>query len=270
MNKYAVIGNPIHHSLSPTIHTQFAKQVGVSMTYEKILAPLDGFTVAAKKFISSGALGFNITVPFKVEAYNLVDECTLNANIAGAINTIKVENDTLYGENTDGIGLVNDLCNNLKQPIKGRDILILGAGGATQGILLALLEREPERILIANRTKAKSLKLARNYSKYGKVCGFGLDQIKTTPVDIIINATSASLSGKMPEIPSGVAAGALCYDLMYGRETSFMQWARENSAIEVTDGLGMLVEQAASAFAFWHNITPKTKEVIESLRETID
>jgi len=270
MNKYAVIGNPIHHSLSPTIHSQFSKQIGLSMSYEKILAPLNGFTTAANNFVSSGALGFNITIPFKVEAYDLVDEHTFNAKTAGAVNTIKVEKGILYGENTDGIGLVNDLCNNLKQTIKGKDILILGAGGSTQGILLPLLECQPKRILVANRTKTKSLKLASNYSEYGKVCGFGLDQIKPQPVDILINATSASLEDKMPEIPSGVAYGALCYDLMYGRQTPFMKWARENSAIEVTDGLGMLVEQAASAFAFWHGITPETKEVIKYLRETID
>ena len=270
MNKYAVIGNPVDHSLSPTIHAQFAKQIGLSMSYKKILAPLDGFSVAAKNFISSGALGFNITVPFKVEAFDLADEYTLNAKTAGAVNTIKVENGTLYGENTDGIGLVNDLCNNLQQSIKGKDILILGAGGATQGILLPLLECQPERILVANRTKTKSLKLAKNFSEYGKVCGFGLDQIKAKPVDIIINATSASLDGKMPEIAPGVAAGALCYDLMYGKQTPFMLWARENSALAVTDGLGMLVEQAASAFAFWHGKTPKTKEVLKSLRETTD
>ena len=270
MNNYAVIGNPIHHSLSPTIHAQFAKQIGLSISYEKILAPVDGFIVTANNFISSGGFGFNITVPFKIEAYNLVDEYTLNAKIAGAVNTIKVENGILYGENTDGIGLVNDLCNNLQQEIKDKDILILGAGGTTQGILLPLLNCQPKRILVANRTKAKSLKLANNYGEYGKVCGFGLDQIKAKPVDIIINATSASLDGKMPEIPSGVAVDALCYDLMYGNQTPFMQWARENSALEVTDGLGMLVEQAASSFAFWHGFTPETKEVIKSLRETVD
>ena len=270
MNKYAVIGNPIHHSLSPIIHAQFAKQAGLSISYEKILAPLDGFSITANNFVSSGALGFNITIPFKVEAYDLVDEQTLNAKTAGAVNTIKVENGTLYGENTDGIGLVNDLCNNIQQKIKGKDILILGAGGATQGILLPLLECQPERILVANRTKAKSLKLASNYSEHGKVCGFGLDQIKAKPVDIIINATSTSLDGKMLEIPPGVATGALCYDLMYGRQTPFMQWARENAALEVTDGLGMLVEQAASAFTFWHGVTPETKQVIKSLREKVD
>ena len=200
MNKYAVIGNPVYHSLSPTIHAQFSKQIGLSMSYKKILAPLDGFSVAAKNFISSGALGFNITVPFKVEAFDLADEYTLNAKTAGAVNTIKVENGTLYGENTDGIGLVNDLCNNLQQSIKGKDILILGAGGATQGILLPLLECQPERILVANRTKTKSLKLASHFSEYGKVCGFGLDQIKAKPVDIIINATSASLDEKCPKL----------------------------------------------------------------------
>jgi len=270
MNKYAVIGNPIDHSLSPAIHAQFAKQIGLSVSYEKIQAPLDGFTVAAKNFINSGALGFNITVPFKVEAYDLVDEYTLNAKTAGAVNTIKVENGSLYGENTDGIGLVNDLCNNLQQSIKGKEILIIGAGGATQGILLPLLECHPDRILVANRTKARSLKLASNFSEYGKVCGFGLDQIKAKPVDIIINATSASLDGKIPEIPPGVATGALCYDLMYGKQTPFMKWAMKNSALSVTDGLGMLVEQAASAFAFWHGKTPETKEILKSLRETID
>jgi len=270
MNKYAVIGNPIHHSLSPTIHAQFAKQVGLSMSYEKILASLDGFTLAVNNFVSSGALGFNVTVPFKVEAYDLVDEHTINAKTAGAVNTIKVENGTLYGENTDGIGLVNDLFNNLQQTIKGKDILILGAGGATQGILLPLLECQPERILVSNRTKTKSLKLAKKYSEYGNICGFGLDQLKAKPVDIIINATSASLDNKMPDIPPGVVVDALCYDLVYGRKTPFMKWATENSALKVIDGLGMLVEQAASAFAFWHGITPDTKKVIKSLRETID
>ena len=270
MNKYAVIGNPIDHSLSPAIHDQFAKQIRLSVSYEKIQAPLDGFTVAAKNFISSGALGFNVTVPFKVEAYDLVDSYTLNAKTAGAVNTIKVENGSLYGENTDGIGIVNDLCNNLQQSIKGKEILIIGAGGATQGILLPLLECHPDRILVANRTKARSLKLASNFSEYGKVCGFGLDQIKAKPVDIIINATSASLDGKIPEIPPGVATGALCYDLMYGKQTPFMKWAMKNSALSVTDGLGMLVEQAASAFAFWHGKTPETKEILKSLRETID
>ena len=270
MNKYAVIGNPIYHSLSPSIHAQFAKQIGLSISYEKILAPLDGFSVAAKNFISSGALGFNITVPFKVEAYDLVDVYTLNAKTAGAVNTIKVKNSTLYGENTDGIGLVNDLCNNLQQSIKCKEILIIGAGGATQGILLPLLECQPDRILVANRTKARSLKLASNFSEYGKVCGFGLDQIKAKPVDIIINATSASLDGKIPEIPPDVVTGALCYDLMYGKQTPFMKWAMKNSALSVTDGLGMLVEQAASAFAFWHGKTPETKEILKSLRETID
>jgi len=270
MNKYAVIGNPINHSLSPTIHAQFAEQTGISMSYEKILAPLDEFNIAANNFVSSGALGFNVTVPFKVEAYDLVDKFSMSAKIAGAVNTIKVENGTLYGENTDGIGLVNDLCNNLKQSINDKDILILGAGGATQGILLSLLEYQPKRILIANRTKAKSLKLANKYREYGKVCGFGIDQIKTKPVDIIINATSTSLYNKMPDIPPGVAVGALCYDLMYGQQTPFMKWARENSALKVVDGLGMLVEQAASAFTFWHGITPDSKKVIKYLRETID
>ena len=266
MSKYAVIGNPIDHSLSPVIHAQFAKQVGLSITYEKILSPIDEFASNIERFIDSGGLGFNITLPFKIKAYELSDDCTINAKTSGAVNTIKVEGNTLIGENTDGIGLVNDLCNNLNQSLKGKEILIIGAGGATQGILKPLLDCGPEKILLANRTKEKSLKLANHFAKYGKVCGFGLDQIKKKSVDIIINATSASIDGEIPVIANGVAEGALCYDLMYGMETPFMKWAQTNSALQVTDGLGMLVEQAASSFYFWHGKTPETQPVINSIR----
>ena len=270
MSKYAVIGNPIDHSLSPMIHAQFAKQVGLSITYEKILSPINEFSSSVERFIKSGGLGFNITVPFKINAYELTDDCTTTAKAAGAVNTIKVENNTLIGENTDGIGLVNDLCNNLNQSLKNKEILIIGAGGATQGILKPLLDCGPEKILLANRTKDKSLKLAHKFAKYGKVCGFGLDQIKAKPVDIVINATSTSIAGKMPELANGVAEGAICYDLMYGIETPFMKWAYKNSALKVSDGLGMLVEQAASSFAFWHGKTPQTRPVINLLREKDD
>ena len=270
MSKYAVIGNPIDHSLSPMIHAQFAKQVGLSLTYEKIHSPINEFSSSVERFINSGGLGFNITAPFKILAYELSDDCTLNAKAAGAANTIKVENNKLLGENTDGIGLVNDLCNNLHQSLKDKEILIIGAGGATQGILKPLLDCGPTKILLANRTKDKSLKLAQKFAKYGKVCGFGLNQIKAKPVDIVINSTSASIDGKMPKIIGGIAKGALCYDLMYGVETPFMKWAYENSASKVSDGLGMLVEQAASSFSFWHSKIPQTQPVINLLREKDD
>lgn len=269
MDNYAVFGNPVEHSLSPMIHTQFAKQTGCDIRYTKILAAKDRFTDCALDFVSSGGKGFNITVPFKIEAFKLANHLTRNAKTAGAINTIKIQDGELYGENTDGKGLIDDLCNNLGLSLEGKDILILGAGGATQGILLPLLEQKPLRILLANRTKTKAEKLAVDFAKYGKVCGFSMEQIKDRPVDIIINATSASLSGEMPAILSGVAEGAFCYDLMYGQKTPFMAWAEKSGASGVSDGLGMLVEQAAEAYYFWRGVKPKTNEVLTSLRATI-
>jgi shikimate dehydrogenase len=200
MNKYAVIGNPVHHSISPMIHAQFSKEFGLEISYERILSPIDGFQYTVKKFIDSDGKGFNITLPFKIQAHNLSKNLTPNARAAGAVNAIKVEDKILIGENTDGSGLVNDFSNNLKQSLKGKEILIIGAGGATQGILKPILDCNPEKILLANRTKEKSLKLASKFLQYGKVCGFGLDQIKAKPVDIVINATSASIDGNIPNI----------------------------------------------------------------------
>ena len=270
MKKYAVIGNPVHHSLSPIIHAKFAEQFGLSISYEKILSPIGNFAKDSIEFIDSGGLGFNITLPYKVNAYEFSNNHTSNAKAAGAVNTIKIENNEIIGDNTDGVGLINDFINNLQQSFEGKEVLIIGAGGATQGILKPILDCYPEKILLANRTKEKSLKLSQKFSKYGKVCGFGLDQIKAKSVDIVINATSASIDGKMPKINGGVAHGAFCYDLMYGDETPFMKWANENSASKVSDGLGMLVEQAASSFAFWHGKAPNTSEVIKLIRAKVD
>jgi shikimate dehydrogenase len=266
MDRYGVFGNPIEHSLSPIIHTQFAKQTGLNIQYDKILAPIDDFAHSAKSFIDQGAKGFNITVPFKIDAFNLATELSLNAQTAGAVNTIKVNGNELIGENTDGTGLVNDLTKNLNINLNNKTVLILGAGGATRGILLPLLKQQPERLMIANRTASKARQLALDFSSYGKTCGFGLDKIKDTPVDIIINATSASLDGQMPTISNGVANGAICYDLMYGMQTPFMDWAKVNNAKMIVDGLGMLVEQAATAFEFWTGKQPNTQEVIKNLR----
>jgi shikimate dehydrogenase (EC 1.1.1.25) len=266
MERYGVFGNPIAHSLSPVIHAQFAKQTGLDISYDKILAPVDGFSSSAHSFINQGAKGFNITVPFKIEAFNLATQLSLNAKTAGAVNTIKVDGDELLGENTDGIGLVNDLVNNLDISLKNKVVLILGAGGATRGILLPLLKQSPERLMIANRTASKAIQLAKDFSDYGKTCGFSLEKVKHDPVDIIINATSASLDGQMPNIANGVANGAICYDLMYGEQTPFMNWAKANNAKMVMDGLGMLVEQAAAAFKFWTEKQPNTQAVIKHLR----
>ena len=159
MNKFGVIGNPINHSLSPMIHQEFAKEFGIDLSYEKILSPVDAFNLTAEKFISSGGLGFNITLPFKINAYSFSENLTENAKAAGAVNTINIDNNIIYGENTDGAGLVNDLENNLEQKIKDKVILVIGAGGATQGILKPTLDKNPEKILLANRTKEKSLML---------------------------------------------------------------------------------------------------------------
>ncbi len=261
MDRYGVFGNPIEHSLSPIIHAQFAKQTGLSIQYDKILAPIKDFAHSAKSFIDQGAKGFNITVPFKIEAFNLATELSFNAKTAGAVNTIKVNGNKLIGENTDGIGLVNDLTKNLGIDLNNKTVLILGAGGATRGILLPLLKQMPKRLMIANRTASKAEHLALDFSSHGKTCGFGLNKIKDTPVDVIINATSASLDGQMPTIANGVANGAICYDL-----TPFMNWAKANNARMIVDGLGMLVEQAAAAFEFWTGKQPNTQEVIKNLR----
>ncbi|CAC9560745.1 Shikimate 5-dehydrogenase I alpha (EC 1.1.1.25) [uncultured Gammaproteobacteria bacterium] len=270
MYKFAVFGNPIEHSLSPKIHALFAQQTGVQIEYSKILAPIDGFSQVAQNFINLGANGFNITVPFKMNAFDLATKRSINAQTARAVNTIKVDGNELIGENTDGIGLVNDLTQNLNIDLHNKIVLILGAGGATRGILLPLLQQQPAQIIIANRTASKAKQLAKDFAKFGKTCGFGLEKINGDPVDIIINATSASLDGQMPNIAAGVANNAICYDLMYGRQTPFMDWAKANQASMVFDGLGMLVEQAAAAFKFWTDKQPETQVVIKTIRALND
>jgi len=270
MNRFAVFGNPISHSLSPMIHNEFAKELGIELSYEKILSSVDEFVLTAEKFIEDGGLGFNITLPFKVDAFNFSEERTSNAKVAGAVNTIKIQNKVIIGENTDGNGLVNDLEKNLNESLSGKEILIIGAGGAAQGILKPILDKNPEKILLANRTSEKSVNLANEFLQFGKVCGFGIHQIKSKPVDIVINATCASIDGAMLELPGGLCEGALCYDLMYGGQTPFMKWGLENSARQVSDGLGMLVEQAALSFNFWHGKTPRTDSVINLIREIND
>jgi len=270
MYKFAVFGNPIEHSLSPKIHALFAQQTGVEIEYNKILAPIDKFPQTAQNFIDSGADGFNVTVPFKINAFELATQHSINAETAGAVNTIKVDGNELIGENTDGMGLVTDLTQNLGIDLGNKVVLILGAGGATRGILLPLLQQQPKRIMIANRTASKAIQLAKDFAKFGKTCGFGLEKIKNNPVDIIINATSASLDGQMPNIATGVANNAICYDLMYGQQTLFMDWASANQALKVFDGLGMLVEQAAAAFKFWTGKQPETQTVIKTIRALND
>lgn len=267
MDIYAVLGNPIKHSLSPIIHHQFSQQTGIALHFDKILVPLNGFVKAVQNFIKRGACGFNITAPFKLDAFVIATQLTDNAKIAGAVNTIKVKGKQLIGENTDGSGLVNDLSHNIGISLKDKNILILGAGGAARGILLPLLNCQPKQVMIANRSREKAISLAKDFAVYGQTCGFGLNEIKPEAVDIIINATSAALTGQMPQIPTDVANGSLCYDLAYAQQTPFMDWALDNNALMVVDGLGMLVEQAAISYEFWTGIKPKTQAVLASLRE---
>ena len=263
MQLYAIFGNPIKHSLSPFIHTQFSKQNGQDINYKKILVPFGKFMHYAYKFIAEGANGFNITSPFKIEGFKLAKELTINAKIAKSVNTIKLDGANIIGENTDGIGLINDLTKNLNISLKNKKILILGAGGVVRGILPALLKQQTKLIMIANRTELHATKLATEFSSYGDSCGFGLPAIKNTPVDIIINTTS-SLKGQIANIAPNVANGAICYDLSYNKKSQFTQWAQQNNAKIIANGIGMLIEQAAISFEFWTGIKPNAKKVLNS------
>jgi shikimate dehydrogenase len=265
---YVVFGNPIAHSKSPLIHRLFAEQTGQPLDYQTALAPLDDFTAFAKQFFVSG-LGANVTVPFKEEAYRLADQLTERGRRAGAVNTLARQPDgSLLGDNTDGAGLVRDLKVNHGVTLKDKRVLVLGAGGAVRGALEPLLAEEPYVLVIANRTVEKAERLAQEFADIGPVLPAGYDWLEE-PVDIIINATSASLSGEVPPIaPSLIQPGeTFCYDMMYAKEpTAFCRWATEHKAGRAVDGLGMLVEQAAEAFFLWRGVRPDSAPVLAELR----
>ena len=263
MKRYAVIGHPIEHSLSPRIHQYFAATQNIALKYDKILAPLDDFAGTVADFFAQGGNGLNVTVPFKSAAFELADERSPAAQQAAAVNTLKYEQGLLRADNTDGVGLTHDLAVNLGEMIADRRVLILGAGGAARGILAPLLQQHPKQILIANRSAKKAIQLAKTFAPYGELCGFALDKIKNESVDMIINATSVALDGAALKLPSRLAKGALCYDLSYGVKTSFMAWADGHAARRVMDGLGMLVEQAAASFECWHGVRPDTSGILK-------
>ncbi|MGY4532247.1 shikimate dehydrogenase [Pseudomonas sp. TE3786] len=271
MDRYGVFGNPIGHSKSPLIHRLFAEQTGQQLSYEALLAPLDGFTAFARDFFANGC-GGNVTVPFKEQAYQLADSLTPRAQRAGAVNTLSKQNDGgLLGDNTDGAGLVRDLTVNAGVDLKGQRILVLGAGGAVRGVLAPLLAEQPHSVVIANRTVEKAEALARLFADLGPVAACGFDWLEA-PVDLIINGTSASLAGELPPIsPSLIKAGhTLCYDMMYGKGlTAFNQWASDQGAARTVDGLGMLVEQAAEAFFLWRGVRPGSASVLAELRRQL-
>lgn len=269
---YAVMGNPISHSKSPQIHAAFATQTGQKISYSAIQVDPGGFGQAVGNFFASGGKGLNITVPFKREAWELAVERGPEAELAGAVNTLLLNDaGTLVGRNTDGIGLVRDILHNHDGVIRNKRLLLLGAGGATRGILHPLLEEQPAKLVIANRTPARAHELAAEFGHLGAVVGSAFEELSGLEFDFIINATAASLEGEVPPLADeNCSATSWCYDLMYGAApTPFMAWAQAHGAAKLLDGLGMLVEQAAESFYIWRGVRPETAPVIARIRQSL-
>ena len=268
IDRYAVFGNPIEHSKSPFIHARFAEQTGQQLIYTAERVDVGDFNNAVARFAENNGKGLNITVPFKQDAWQLATQRSERAERAGAVNTLVINGTGDYfGDNTDGVGLVRDLVRNHKLDLEGKRILIVGAGGAVRGVIEPLLASRPASLTIANRTGEKALQLAEDFSDLGIIRGQGLDEFGTDSYDIIINGTSASLSGELPSLPASlVNENTFCYDMMYANEpTAFMHWAMQQGAKRVVDGKGMLVEQAAESFRIWRGCEPETAPVIEAL-----
>jgi shikimate dehydrogenase len=266
-DRYAVIGHPIAHSRSPEIHTTFARETGQAMSYERILAPLDGFRETVEIFRVAGGRGANVTLPFKLEAFQYANELTERARQAGAVNTLKFDGPKILGDNTDGVGLRKDIVVNLRVPLAGAQILVIGAGGAAHGVIGPLLSDGPHEIVVSNRTFSKAVDIATHFSAFGPIVAIPGDQLPARHFDIVINATSASLAGYAPLVQAAnFKPGALAYDMMYGRgQTPFLVLAASAGA-QTADGLGMLVEQAAEAFYVWRGVQPATAGVIAQMR----
>ncbi len=265
-DRYAVVGNPIAHSKSPIIHAAFAAQTGQELTYERMLAPIDGFAAAVEQFFAQGGCGLNVTVPFKLEAYALSERLSERAAAAGAVNTLMMVEGKLFGDNTDGAGLVNDIVKNAGSALAGRRILLVGAGGAARGALLPLLKASPHELVIANRSADKAQALAEQFATFGKVRAAEFAALDGV-FDFVINATSASLGDEMPPLAATLFGPAtLAYDMMYGdAPTVFLQFAAGCDA-QTRDGLGMLIEQAAEAFLLWRGVRPATAPLFAQLR----
>ena len=270
-DRYCVIGNPVAHSRSPAIHARFAAQCHQDLSYEAILVPLDGFAAAVGDFAAAGGKGANVTLPFKEEAFGLCSRRSARAERAGAVNTLAFGRNEIFGDNTDGAGLVRDIEVNLGFPLAGRRVLLLGAGGAARGVIAPLLERQPTGLFIANRSGDKAETLAGQFSDLATVNAGNFAKTTGRTFDVVINATSASLSGATLPLPAGIfASGSLAYDMMYGKgETPFLALAREQGAARLADGLGILVEQAAEAFFVWRGVRPDSAQVLAELREQL-
>ncbi|TEA79095.1 shikimate dehydrogenase [Allopusillimonas ginsengisoli] len=273
--RYGVIGNPIAHSRSPFIHEQFARQTGIALSYDRLLAPLDGFASTVTAFFAEGGGGLNVTVPFKEQAFALAQaHLSPRAQLAGAVNTLWMKDAALHGCNTDGVGLLEDLTR-LGYAPAGRRILLIGAGGAAKGVIFPLLSAGCERLRVVNRNAERALHLREHITTHepglaSRLEAGGLAQAAGA-WDIVINATSSSLGASALALPGGLyAPGALAYDMVYGSQpTPFMQQAGQSGATHTADGLGMLVSQAAASFAIWHGTTPDTQEVLAALRRQL-
>ena len=268
-DRYAVVGHPIAHSKSPAIHAAFARSTGQDLVYERLLAPLDGFRATVERFAAEGGLGLNVTIPFKREAFEVASAISERARLAGAVNTLKRVGDAWHADNTDGAGLVRDVVANLGVDLRGREIAVLGAGGAVRGILKPLLDAGVASVTVTNRTMAKAHEIAAQFARYGRV--EAVDPRALRPHAVVVNATSLGMGGAavddFPFDGAVVAPGAFAIDLIYSdAETPFMRWARAHGAGRATDGLGMLVEQAAESFALWRGVRPDTRPVFAMMR----
>lgn len=264
---FAVIGNPIAHSKSPEIHAAFAQQFGLAIRFERLLAPIGQFAETVEAFRAAGGIGANVTLPFKVEAFRYANTLSVAARQAEAVNALTFRPNEVAGDNTDGAGLVRDIQDNCAYPLRGRRVLVVGAGGAARGVIGPLLDAGPARLAIANRTFEKAADIARLFAAAGKVEALPIAALAGETFDVVINATSASLGDALPPVPANVfGRDALAYDMVYGKDTTpFLELARRTGA-RTADGLGMLIEQAAESFRLWHGVRPQTTPVLADLR----
>jgi shikimate dehydrogenase len=269
-DQYGVVGHPVAHSWSPFIHGMFARLTGEQLVYRLHDVLPQDFRAYVLDFFSRGGRGLNVTVPHKVAAAELANELTPRAERAAAVNTLAIQRDNrILGDNTDGAGLVHDLRDNLSVNLAGRRVLIVGAGGATRGVVAPLLVLRPAELVIANRTADRAHTFAADFQDLGAVRGCGFDDLGEHPYDVVINATSASLAGEVPAIPASVIKSeSLCYDMAYSKgDTPFLKWAKDNGCARAVQGWGMLVEQAAESFQLWRGVRPQTRPVLDALRE---
>ncbi len=268
LDQYGVVGHPVGHTLLPFIHGMFARETGQDISYRLYEVAFGEFHERVRAFFTQGGRGLNVTLPHKIAAVAVAHKLTPRAAHAAAVNTLAARADGILGDNTDGAGLVRDLCDNLGLAITRRRVLVIGAGGATRGVLGALLGLGPEMVVIANRTPERAEALAAAFNDLGAVRGVGFAQLEGAPFDLVVNATSESLSGNLRPFPSAVIGPqTVCYDLAYGKSaTAFLEWAQRQGCARALQGWGMLVEQAAESFRLWRGVRPPTAHVLAALK----